>query len=143
MNLAPASIPARCFAFLLPLTWAYGVCVNGHLSVDDEYRSSKAVVLAVVVGQRDVPEASDGFFYEGTNYKLKIDRVFRGTSGISVEVFSENSSGRFPMVDGSKYLLFIHEEHSRLLVDNCGNSGLASERRAELRAIERLSAGKR
>jgi hypothetical protein len=142
MSLAPAPFPRALFVLLAPL-FSYGVCLNGHPSVDNEYKGSKAVLLAVVAGQRNVPEASDGFFLEGTAYRLKIERIFHGKLANSPEVFSENSSGRFPMVVGSKYLLFIHEEDGRLLVNNCGNSGLASERGAELRAIERLSAGKR
>jgi hypothetical protein len=127
---------------LLPLMLAHGVCLNGHPSVNREFKGSKAVVLATVIGQREVL-SNDGFFFDGTIYRLKIDRMLRGGVSKHPEVFSENSSGRFPMVVGSKYLLFIYQERDRLLVDNCGNSGLASERRSELKAVERLSSGER
>lgn len=141
-NLARRLCSAVSLFLFLPWTSAHGVCLNGHPSIGDEYKRSKVVVLAIVVGQRDVPETSDGFYLEGTIYNLKIERAFHGNAGSNAEIFSENSSGRFPMVVGSKYLLFIYQEHDRLLVDNCGNSGVASERGTEIQAVERLAARK-
>jgi hypothetical protein len=126
-------------AILLTGMPAVAVCLNGHPSVGEESRSSKAVVLARVVGQREVPQASDGFYFDGTIYRIKIERAFQGSIGTDAEVFSENSSGRFPMVVGSKYLLFINELHDRLLVDYCGHSGLLSRRGKELQEVERLA----
>ena len=115
------------------------VCLNGHPSVAKEYQTAKAVAVARVVSQREVPETSDGFYYEGTMYTVQIDRIFRGNFGPEAEIFSENSSGRFPMVVGSVYLLFMDEPHNRLVVDYCGNSGILSKRVKELREVERLA----
>jgi hypothetical protein len=134
------SFSSALSAFLLTGMSAHPVCLNGHPSVGEEYRNSKAVVLARLVGQREVPETSDGFYFDGTIYRIKIERTFRGSIGADAEIFSENSSGRFPMVVGSKYLLFINERHDRQLVDYCGNSGMLSRRGKELREIERLAA---
>jgi hypothetical protein len=127
-------------AFLLTGMSAHAACLNGHPSVREEQQNSKAVVLARVVGQREVPETSDGFYFDGTIYRIKIERAFQGNIGADAELFSENSSGRFPMAVGSKYLLFINERHDRLLVDYCGNSGLLSRRGKERREVERLAA---
>ena len=130
--------------FLLPgMLSVKGVCLNGHPSVVDEYKGSKAVALATVIGQRDAPETSDGFYLRGIFYHLRIERSFHGNLGNNAEVFSENSSGRFPMVVGAKYLLFINQQHDRLLVDYCGNSGLASTQLKELQIVERLTTGQR
>jgi hypothetical protein len=126
-------------AILLTGMPAVAVCLNGHRSVGEEYRGSKAVVLARVVGQREVPETGDGFYFDATIYRIRIERAFQGSIDADAEIFSENSSGRFPMVVGSKYLLFIYERHDRLLVDYCGNSGLLSRRGKELRELERLA----
>jgi hypothetical protein len=127
---------------LMAIMSVHAVCLNGHPSVAEEYKNAKAVVVATVVGQHDVPETSDGFYYEGTMYAIKIDRAFRGSVGAEAEIFSESTSGRFPMVIGSAYLLFIVEPHRRIVVDYCGNSGLLSRRGKVLREVERL-AGKR
>jgi hypothetical protein len=112
--------------------------LNGRPSVAAEYKKAKAVVVARVSGKREVPETTDSFYYEGTMYTVKIERVFRGVVRAPAEVFSENSSGRFPMLVGSVYLLFIDEPHDRFVVDYCGNSGLISKRAKELEEVERL-----
>jgi hypothetical protein len=63
-----------------------------------------------------------------------------GKLGNEAEIFSENSSGRFPMTVGAKYLLLIYAAQGRMHVDYCGNSGLVSERGPELQQVERLAA---
>jgi hypothetical protein len=119
---------------------AYGACVNGHPSVPKEYAASRAVVVANVVGMRSVPALKDGVFLEGTMYRVAVERTYHGRIDKAPEIFSENSSGRFPMRLGATYLLFIFAEHGRLLVDYCGNSGLLSDRAKELKEIEQLTA---
>jgi hypothetical protein len=121
---------------------AYGACLNGHPSVAKEYKDSTAVVLATVLTERLVP-SSDNDFYYGTIYQIRVDRRFRGALGEKAEIFSENSSGRFPMKVGSRYLLFIYTANSRMQVDYCGNSGLLVNRTKELRELERLANAKR
>jgi len=138
-----SSVCSASGSLLLLTMSAHAVCLNGHPSIVDEYKGSTAVVLATVIGQRDAPEASDGFYLGGIFYRLRIERSFNGNPGNIPEVFSENSSSRFPMMVGSKYLLFITYQHDRLLVDYCGNSGLASKRIKELRALEQLKTEKR
>jgi hypothetical protein len=115
--------------------------LNGHPSVAEEYRVAKAVVVATVLARQLVPSVEDDS-YDGTMYRIRVDRRFRGSLGDEAEIFSENSSGRFPVTVGARYLLFIHTGSGRMQVDYCGNSGLLSERGKELKEIERL-AGKR
>ena len=59
------------YATLLMGVFAHAVCLNGHPSVSDEIKNAKAVVVARVNGQREIPETSDGFYSEGTIYKVK------------------------------------------------------------------------
>jgi hypothetical protein len=134
------SFTSTLSALLVTGTIVHAVCLNGHPAVAEEYKAAKAVVAARVVSQHDAPETNDGFWYEGTMYTVKIERAFRGSVSRQAEVFSENSSSRFPMVVGSVYLLFIDERHDRLVVNYCGNSGVLSKRRKELRQVERLDA---
>ena len=38
-----------------------------------------------------------------------------------------------------EYLLFVYEDHGRLMVDNCGNSGLSSHRSKARAEVSRIS----
>ncbi len=116
---------------------AHAVCSEGRPSVKKEYGSSQAVIIATVTHQNPVPETRDGSVYEGTNYRLKVDRVFRGRFLSGPTIFSENSSGRFPMEVNRKYLLFIYQQGGRYSVDNCGNSGLLTSDLAVLQAVKK------
>jgi hypothetical protein len=113
--------------------------LNGHPSVAEEYRTAKAVVLATVRTERLIPSA-DKEFHDGTLYRISVDKAFHGKLGSEAEIFSENSSGRFPMTVGRRYLLFIYSARGRMQVDYCGNSGLLSERGKELQQVEQLAA---
>ena len=88
---------------LLVGTLVHAVCLIGHPSVAEEYKSAQAVLVARVIGQHEVSETGDGFFYDGTMYTLKIERAFHGSIGARADVFSENTSGRLPMVAGQRY----------------------------------------
>jgi hypothetical protein len=127
---------------LLVTISAHAVCLNGQPSVAEEYKAAKAVVVARVVRQRGVPVSGDSFYDDGTMYTVKVERAFRGNVGAEADIFSENTSGRFPMAVGARYLLFIGKRHERLVVDYCGNSGLLSQRRKELKSIEGLHANR-
>jgi hypothetical protein len=133
------SLTSAISALLLAGTTLYAVCLNGHPSVAEEYKGAKAVVAATVVAERLIPSA-EADFYEGTLYRIQVDKTFRGSLGDSADIFSENSSGRFSMTAGAKYLLFIHTGVAGMQVDYCGNSGLLSKRGKELKQVERLAA---
>lgn len=114
----------RLVSIMVFSTLAAGVCVNGHLSVRNEYSSSDYVLTAVVSAGNEVPASKDGQDLSGTDYKLRSLHVFKGYPPETFTVFSENSSGRFPMEAKKRYLVFVHREGGRLRIDNCGNSGL-------------------
>lgn len=115
------------------------VCVNGHPSVASEYRHSKMVVVASVVEEQPVAAMPDGYFLEGKLYELRVEKAFRGDPGSTLALFDENTSGRFNMSVGRKYLLFVSEEHGRLRVDSCGHSAEFSKSRAAIRQVEKLA----
>ena len=133
------SLTLAICALLLTGTILRAVCLNGHPSVAEEYKAAKAVIAATVVAERLIPSA-EADFYDGTLYRIQVDKTFRGSLGESAEIFSENSSGRFPMTVGAKYLLFVHTGTAGMRVNYCGNSGLLPKRRKELKQIERLAA---
>jgi len=83
-----------------------------------------------------VPESQG--FDEGHNHTLKVTTVYKGEKTEQITIFSENTSGRFPMEIGKSYLLFVHEYEKRLQIDNCGNSGLASKKSEEIKQLHNL-----
>ena len=103
---------------------AGAACLSGNLQVEAEFRVSPVVVIANVVSEK--PASKSKNYLEGTKYKIKIAEVLRGKPGKTMTLFSENSSGRFPMKVGESYLLFVHKELGLWQVDNCGNSAPTS-----------------
>jgi hypothetical protein len=85
--------------------------------------------------------------YEGTQYTLRVEQLFKGRARKTVVLFSENTSGRFPMDVGEKYLVFVYRSEYKhraiFAVDNCGNSGRLSEKPDVLGQVERFQHGDR
>ena len=131
---------AGLFAGLLVASNAAGVCVNGNPTVRYEYFHSNAVFLGTVLSAKEIPAESDSDkgFLDGSMYKVRVDKTFRGKLGRTVDIFSENSSGRFPMDVGRQYLVFVYGDLKRTMVDNCGNSGLVTERSSALKQIKQI-----
>ena len=134
-HISLALLTALAVSILLPVEPA-SVCLEGHPSVEKEYRRSFAVVIGHAVAERAVSESKN--YLDGTTYSVRVDEVLRGHPPDTLDVFSENSSGRFPMDVGSKYLLFLYRALDRTVVDNCGNSGLLSESASALETIRGL-----
>ena len=110
-------------------------------SVRAEYDRSAAVVTGHVISERPVSEA--GGYYEGSVYTVKVATVYRGNMSGRIEIFSENSSGRFLMQRHERYVLFIYAETGRLMVDNCGNSGPLPGKAEVVRALKDIATPKR
>ena len=126
-------------ALLTLVAWdvASAACLLGDYSVRGEFERSVAVLVGTVVGERATPAQEN--FYEGVTYSVKTEETLRGQAPAIVELFSENSSGRFPMEKGRKYVLFIYKGLNRLAVDNCGNSGLYTEKQDVLKVVRQLA----
>jgi len=122
LSLSFLTVIAALALFVRP---AGAVCLEPHPKVSAEFFKSDAVFVGTVLTERTVPE-KDGA-YDGWVYRLRIKQTFRGSVRDAVEVFTENSSGRFPLVVGETYLLLAYKEQGRLTIDNCGNSGSLSQ----------------
>jgi len=129
-------------SLLVPIGRAEGlvVCLNGHPTVEAEFAESEAVFVGTVVSERTEPPAGDRYFDDGTTYTVRVDDVVRGRLEKIVRIFSENSSGRFPMEPRRKYLLFVNTEHGRMKVDSCGNSELFNPESKTLKTVRQLAA---
>ena len=79
-----------------------------------------------------------GGWIAGTFYRLKVERIISGTPINSVDLFSENSSGRFPMRIGVPYLVFASSCDGRLYAYSRGNSGTLQRSQEVLAQVMRL-----
>jgi hypothetical protein len=129
--------------FLLFSATAGAVCINGYPTVQKEYALSKVVLVGKVVQDRQTAGEDDYFDLDGDTYTVVPTHMYKGETKAEVDLFSENSSGRFPMQVGQVYLIFAYEDHGRLIVDNCGNSNLISRSKAAVAAVAKLSARRR
>jgi len=131
-------IRGRLFPLLLAMTvlpnTATAACLLDDYSVRGEYERSAAVLTGQVISERPVAESRS--YYDGVVYTVNVQAVYQGDIHGLVDIFSENSSGRFPMPPHGHYVLFVSRTGDRLMVDNCGNSGLLSEKTEVLRALK-------
>jgi hypothetical protein len=124
------------FIVLLLGIWtinAKAVCFNKDgVSVDPsqgsvipwrtEFRQASLIVIGTVISMKNIPDPKEPTFSSGTLYTLKVETVIKGHAGISVPVFSANDSGRLPLTNRARYLLFLKSEGGHLTADACGNS---------------------
>lgn len=125
-----------CLALAAPA--ARAVCPDGRAPTVAQEAATASGVVVAEVGQAEPlhedPEDPDGI--TATLYVLRVLRSVRGHMPTGLALYSENTSSRFPMEVGGRYLLFLSRDRNhRYFVDPCGNSGLLVERRHALRAL--------
>jgi hypothetical protein len=120
----------RTLAALMLYSSLAFACPNGWPTISDEYNDSVMVLVGKVVAHAATP--AEGEFYDGDTYTVVSVRVLKGNLGARIDLFSENSSGRFPMRTNREYLLFVYEQSGRLMVENCGNSDLMPHAKSAL-----------
>jgi hypothetical protein len=99
------------------------------------------VFLANVLSEAAVVSKDD--FIEGWRYRVRVKRSFRGTVTETVEVYTENTSSRLPLIVGRDYLLFARTSDGRLLIrDDCGPASDESRLSDNIREIDRLQRSK-
>src|SRR6185437_2711504 len=124
------------------LTSVGAFCGNGSPSVEEEFKSSKGVLAGTMIHSRDILDAEG--FVQGTFYSIRVSEVLKGSPGKTVELYSENSSGRFPMKPGTEYLIFAYQgtfegvNGPRLVMDSCGNSGALKTSKKALATARKL-----
>jgi hypothetical protein len=102
----------------------YALCVDDrHPSVSQEFTTSTYVIIGMQVHERSVGSNDDPKGVVATIYSVRPIEVFKGGAGHDIPIWSENTSARFVMEKGKKYLLFVTTSDDGLYIDNCGNSG--------------------
>ena len=99
-----------------------------HIPPEKEAREAYAVVIGTVTSVKEGPAPFEGEDGEGTVYQLRVGETLRGQHRKTFALFSENTSARFPMVVGRKYLIFVHKHDAVFYATNCGSSGDLSDR---------------
>lgn len=133
-----STVYLRLFLLIFAVAYAQvaaAVCFNGNPSIEKEYDQSELVFIGHVLSEKATSESKN--YLEGTMYVVAVDEAFKGKLPAAVEIFSENSSGRFPMAPGQRYLIFGYRALGRVMIDNCGNSGLLADNAEALEAVWR------
>jgi len=125
-------------ALLLLALPATAACLQPEWKICSEFFKRDAVFIARVLSETTVRSQS-GLYDDGWVYRLRVTKVFRGSLGAVAEVFTENSSGRFRLEVGKDYLLLATLREGRFEIDNCGESGLFTERSKTIREIEGIA----
>lgn len=113
---------------------AFGACV-GDYSLPGEYRWSEAVITGLVTDAHLIEDKDDPEVFAGIRYSVRVDHAYKGNLPGVIQVYSENSSGRFPMDLGTRYVLFLHKSGSNLSAHDCGNSGPVDDKAAAIKFL--------
>ncbi len=133
----PSVLAAYC---IFVASGAAAVCIDGHPQPQREYQRSYAVVVGQVVAEQETPAPTVLVgWYPGTTYSFQVAEIVRGKIPRNIKLFSENTSGRFPMDVGTSYLVFVNVHRGIFMVDSCGNSGKVSDRQEVLASIRKLA----
>ena len=134
------SLPIRfsllACALLLTGPVSLGFCQKPDPSVACEFLNSRGVFVGKVVSVRTVPPHGEEL--DGWIYALNVQEWFRGPHTKTIEVFTENTSGRFPLDIGKTYLLFAYPLGGRLTITNCGNSALLPDAEGSVRDLRKF-----
>jgi hypothetical protein len=125
------------FIGLLFVPTAAAFCPRIKIFVNNEFFKSRFVVTGTVMSERTELD-TDGYI-AAWDYRVKVEKTFRGSRQQVLKLRSENDSGRFLMEKAQKYLLFVRAFEGHLVIDNCGNSGLLSEGEDMIDVIKQIS----
>jgi hypothetical protein len=121
-----------------PVSRAY--CPVPGIRANGEFFKSDVVLIGTVLSIRESPATDDDV--GGWFYRMRVEEIFRGPIRKVISVHTRNSSARFPLEKGQKYLLFAYLENGRLEIYGCGNSARLSEAAHALTRLKSLGAGK-
>jgi len=130
----------------IPVGDSLAVCLDErgisqyHIPLEKEFHTAHAVAIGIAVSKKDISYGED---IEATAYQFAVEETLRGKRHRKIELYSENTSGRFPMDIGRRYLIFVSKEHGHFYVSNCGSSGELPEQSQIVEAVRRLRRGEK
>jgi hypothetical protein len=93
-------------------------------------------VIAANYEPHDIPDPNGP--QPGWHYRLKVQKTYRGALQPVADVYTENTSGRFPLDKGQSYLLFAYKTDSIAQIYGCTNSTKLLDAAAKIAEINRL-----
>jgi hypothetical protein len=108
------------------------------MPVEQEIKTVDAVVVGMAVSHKYTAAGPGGTWVDGTYYTVEVSSVEYGSSAKEIILFSENSSGRFPMIQDKAYLIFVNSCDGVQYIDAKGNSGPLSKRADDLKTVRNL-----
>ena len=109
------------------------------MSVAEEAHAAHSVVVGAASREEYSAEGPGHGWVDGTFYTIRVAETVLGQHSRTVRVFSENSSGRFPLEIGVTYLLFVSRCDGQLYIDAHGNSGPLPRQNDALREVRSLA----
>ena len=131
------------FLALAVPTTTFAWCPDARLSLEEEFGRSKSAFVGRVVASATVDRGKDST--GGINYQVLVTQRLRGNPTRMTTIFSENSSGRFPLTVGKIYVLFVAPEtveafpYPVLVVGSCGHSGPLPQSEKVLHEVKHLA----
>ncbi len=119
---------------------AFAKCPDGEWwSIEHEFRTAKTVFVGEMISEKlDEGVEGNNHWLDGTFYRLRVKQVLRGKPIRFIELYSENSSGRYRMERGTAYLVFASLCQGRYYAYAKGNTQLHATSKAALKSIKRL-----
>jgi hypothetical protein len=110
----------------------YAYCDGGKypdISVSEEIQKTEFIVIGTVKSRKivvDPKEDPEG--YEAEIFHVDVEKTLYGAPPAYLDkqflrLYNDNTSSRFPMDEGQKYLLFVSSGSDGFWVNSCGNSG--------------------
>jgi hypothetical protein len=124
-------------------------CLNGHPSVEAEYKAARHVALVRGLYVREEVRRTASFrgrrYTERGRVQVFVPvKTFKGRLPRTIRQFDAYDSGRFPVDVGVTYLVFVHQHgNGRLWIDACGNSDEARSAGAALARVRALALRRR
>ncbi len=113
-------------------------------TVEQEFKTSALVFVGQVTSVREVAVRSQAIT-GGTFYSVEVVEVLKGRPSHNLQLYSENSSGRFPMEVGVQYVIFadyaVFEgiRGQKLAINPCGNSAPLAKAQKALAVLHALT----
>lgn len=109
------------------------------MTLAKEFASSDFVLTGTPITITDLSSPDDPAGVEATLYKISVTGQLKGQLPAQITLRSANTSSRVVLVPEQEYLLFVHGPADNGFVDNCGHSGLLSERQAVVAQLKGFS----
>ena len=131
MRLAPSAMAFALIVGLMGMVSQAEAGCERYPRVEEEFAEADFVLIGLVTSARMDWSTAEPREFNGVEYTVRPLKVFKGEPPADVLLYSENSSGRFPMMVTGWYVLFIgapyevgfgDETRRERAVSNCGHS---------------------